>query len=209
MTFLCLVGESVSPSHNLVILLSTLVMDVACILKLLILFLSGTVFIRGLLGLQLNILLKLHYFQLRQKSPFEIRPKNLAENPCIRKLLILFLSGTFFIKGLLNLLASPRFVPLCYLVFKTKTCFQKVKKMKPILRATEKTLIPQEIRDNFPNFYSLERLICIDVRQASALLITAELLRCVIGKRTDHNVLLFVATVLLDELEYAEGSLVS
>ena len=33
------------------ILLSTLVMDVACILKLLILFLSGTVFIRGLLGL--------------------------------------------------------------------------------------------------------------------------------------------------------------
>lgn len=152
MTFLCLVGESVSPSHNLVILLSTLVMDVACILKLLILFLSGTVFIRGLLGLQLNILLKLHYFQLRQKSPFEIRPKNLAENPCIRKLLILFLSGTFFIKGLLNLLASPRFVPLCYLVFKTKTCFQKVKKMKPILRATEKTLIPQEIRDNFPNF---------------------------------------------------------
>lgn len=169
MTFLCLVGESVSPSHNLVILLSTLVMDVACILKLLILFLSGTVFIRGLLGLQLNILLKLHYFQLRQKSPFEIRPKNLAENPCIRKLLILFLSGTFFIKGLLNLLASPRFVPLCYLVFKTKTCFQKVKKMKPILRATEKTLIPQEIRDNFPNFYSLERLICIDVRQASAV----------------------------------------
>lgn len=169
MTFLCLVGESVSPSHNLGILLSTLVMDVACILKLLILFLSGTVFIRGLLGLQLNILLKLHYFQLRQKSPFEIRPKNLAENPCIRKLLILFLSGTFFIKGLLNLLASPRFVPLCYLVFKTKTCFQKVKKMKPILRATEKTLIPQEIRDNFPNFYSLERLICIDVRQASAV----------------------------------------
>ena len=209
MTFLCLVGESVSPSHNLVILLSTLVMDVACILKLLILFLSGTVFIRGLLGLQLNILLKLHYFQLRQKSPFEIRPKNLAENPCIRKLLILFLSGTFFIKGLLNLLASPRFVPLCYLVFKTKTCFQKVKKMKPILRATEKTLIPQEIRDNFPNFYSLERLIYIYVRQASALLITAELLRCAIGKRTDHNVLLFVATVLLDELEYAEGSLVS
>lgn len=112
---------------------------------------------------------KLHYFQLIQKSPFEIRPKNLAEDPCIRKLLILFLSGTFFIKGLLNLLASPRFVPLCYLVFKTKTCFQKVKKMKPILRATEKTLIPQEIRDNFPNFYSLERLICIDVRQASAV----------------------------------------
>lgn len=173
MTFLCLVGESVSPSHNLVILLSTLVMDVACILKLLILFLSGTVFIRGLLGLQLNIFFnnssKLHYFQLRQKSPFEIRPKNLAEDPCIRKLLILFLSGTFFIKGLLNLLASPRFVPLCYLVFKTKTCFQKVKKMKPILRATEKTLIPQEIRDNFLNFYSLERLICIDVRQASAV----------------------------------------